>query len=204
MKGIRYLLVLGLVFSCNSSAKKEASAVASEEKIATSENEMESKQEEVAKGTYLCEINGEKWAYTKASGIVSTHARTKKRTALITFTKKLEKGSESIQLHYDADSFQLIIASLQLKFKNKEGKPFTCYYYLSEDTKKKSPDGTLSGNIDLSDPTAASGVAEILNVNIKYEEEKLLSPENGTISLKGLQFKGIGYSDMDKLSNAFK
>ena len=148
----------------------------------------------------LCQINGRDWNYTMASGIVSTHARTKKRTALITFTKKLKKGSESIQLHYDTDSFELIAVSLILKFPKKEEKKlFTCYYDLNPDTRDRYPESELSGTIDLSDSTSTSGTAEIKNLNIKYEKENLQNAEDAVISVTGLKFTNIGYSDIDNL-----
>jgi len=178
------------------------------EKQISSENNSILKKEESTKplpekvtgnSNYLCKINGQDWAYTKASGIVSTHARTGKRTAIITFKRKLEKGSESMQLHYNADSFELEVVSIQLKFPKKDGKLFTCYYDLFPDTRNHSPQSELSGSIDLSDPSSASGVAELKNINIKYEKEALLDPENAVISVTGLKFTDIGYSDLGKI-----
>ncbi|GAA4230557.1 hypothetical protein GCM10022291_01010 [Postechiella marina] len=54
--------------------------------------------------TFLCNIKGEAWNYTKVSGIVSQNKKTQKRTAIITFTKQLEKGKESVQLFYDGNT----------------------------------------------------------------------------------------------------
>ncbi|MCF6348976.1 MAG: hypothetical protein L3J20_11860 [Flavobacteriaceae bacterium] len=183
------------------------------EKQISTENNPVLKKEESTKplpkkvtgnSNYLCKINGQDWAYTKASGILSTHARTKKRTALITFKKKLEKGSESIQLTYDADSFELSTVSILLKFPKKDGKFFTCYYDLFPDTRNHSPQSELSGSIDLSDPSSASGVAEIKNINIKYEKEALLDHENAVISVTDLKFTDIEYSDLDKFVKSYK
>jgi len=206
MKNIALILIIILtIIACKGPSKEN---VDKKSKKAT-----ESAQKETAtskaieksnSGTYLCKINGKDWAYTKASGIISKNRKTQKRMAFITFTKKLERGSESVQLRYDADSFQLHIASIQLRFKNKEGKLFTCYYELFPDTKKKSPNATKAGSIDLSDSSVASGTAEITNLNIKYESEKLEDPTNATISLSDLKFVGVGYSDVEKVANTFK
>ncbi len=205
MKKIIYLLPLILIMSCNTATKKETSISGEEGNVVVQEvKENKSAPKATSNSNYLCKINGEDWAYTKASGIVSTHPKTKKRTALITFKKKLKKGSESIQLHYDADSKELIIASLQLKFKNKDGKLFTCYYYLGPDTKKHSPKSAMSGTIDLSNHTTAFGTAGVSNINIKYEKEALLNPEDESVTLTDLKFTDVGYSDIDKLTNAFK
>lgn len=195
------IIILVAIISFSSCKKNN------EDQVSTDDTSIKNKEvvtkkvvkKETDNSNYLCQINGQDWNYTKASGIVSTHARTKKRTALITFTKKLKKGSESIQLHYDADSFEVIIASLQLKFKNKDGKLFTCYYDLHPDTRDRHPQSELSGSINLSDPSSTSGVAEIKNLNIKYEKEKLLNAEDAVISVTGLKFTNIGYSDIDNL-----
>ncbi len=204
---IKHLVVLflfSLILSCNTVSKNEASKTdeASPVIVKTSTNEKQVK--ETPKETFLCTINGKDWAYTKASGIISKDRKTNKRMALMTFTKKLEKGSESIQLRYDADSFELLIASIQLRFKSKEGKHFTCYYELFPDTKKKSPNAIIMGSIDLSNSDSASGTAEITNLNIKYESEKLEDQANATISLSDLEFSNIGYSDVDKVANTVK
>ena len=183
------------------------------ENSVSSENNLATKKEESAKpllkkvtenSNVLCQINGQSWAYTKASGIVSTHAKTGKRTALITFKKKLEKGSESIQLHYDVASFELEAVSLQLKFPKKDGKLSTCYYDLHPDTRNRNPQSELSGSIDLSDLTAASGMAELKNINIKYEKESLQNVEDAIINITGLKFMNVGYSDIDKFVKAYK
>lgn len=203
MKQITSLLIMiSLLIACNSSVE-EKSPDKSEEQ-ATQVNEQKKTKKTVAAGTYLCKINGKDWAYTKASGIISTHAKTKKRTALITFNKKLEKGSEVIQLYYDANSFELISTTLQLKFKDKEGKLFTCYYGINSENISRHPQSTMSGSIDISDPSSASGTADLSNINIQYEKEKLFDSNNAKINIEGLKFSGVGYSDTDKLSNAFK
>lgn len=170
----------------NSVLKKEKSAKPLPKKVTGNSN-------------YLCKINGLDWAYTKASGIISTHARTKKRTVLITFKKKLKKGSEHFQLTYDADTFQLIAASLQLKFPKKDGSLFTCYYDLKPETRKRHPESEISGSIDLSNSSNASGKAEIKNLNINYEKENLKNLEDAVLTITGLKFENIGYSDTDNL-----
>ena len=206
MKHITILFAFILVLGCNTGTKKETSKAIEDTAatIATENNTVEKEIKKTNTGTILCKINGKEWSYTKASGIISKNRKTQKRMALMTFTKKLKKGSESIQLRYDADSFELLIASIQLRFKSKEGKLFTCYYELFPDTKKKSPDATMVGSIDLSNSSTASGTAEITNLNIKYESEKLEDQANATISLSDLKFSGVGYSDVEKVANTFK
>ncbi|MGJ8593221.1 MAG: hypothetical protein ACSHXF_11775 [Aquaticitalea sp.] len=162
-----------------------------------------STEKETKKTDALCQINGEDWAYTKASGIVSTHAKTKERTAIITFKKKLDKGSESIQLTYDAETSQLIEASVQLRFPKKDGSISTCYYQLKPGLEKFNPQAVKSGTIDLSDPTVASGNAEIKNINIRHEKEKLQNPEDAVVTVSGLKFTNVGYSDIDKFVDAY-
>jgi hypothetical protein len=183
-----------------------------EKQVSTDNNLIENQEEntqplskkETVNSNKLCQINGENWAYTKASGIVSTHAKTEKRTAIITFKKKLEKGSESIQLRYDANSSELEVVSIQLKFQKKEGGVFTCFYELFPDTRDRHPESELSGTIDLSDPSSASGVAEIKNLNIKYEKENLLNLDDAVINITDLKFTDIGYSDITKFVKSYK
>ncbi len=201
-----HLILLAVIISLVSCQNTNEEQVATDKKPVQNQA-AETKplpQKEATSSNTLCQINGKDWAYTKASGIVSTHRKTGERTALLTFTKKLEKGSETIQLYFDADSYELEAAALQLKFKKKEDKLFTCYYTLNAGTRKRNPKSEMSGNIDLSNPTKASGQAEVTNININYEKELLLDPKNATINVTGLKFKDIGYSDLDKVAKSFK
>ncbi|CAN0605202.1 unnamed protein product, partial [Ectocarpus sp. 12 AP-2014] len=120
--------VFSLLMACNTTAKKEETNTEQASPVAVVKSNLEVEAKKDNTSTFLCKINGKDWAYTKASGIISMEGKPRKRTAIITFKKKLEKGSESIQLWYNADSFELITTAVQLRFKNKEGKLFTCYY----------------------------------------------------------------------------
>ena len=198
MKNIIIILSFSLLIaSCKES--KNSNAITE----AVSESKQEIKTDVTIKpssnGTYLCKINGKDWSYTKASGIVSAHAKTGKRTAIITFKKKLEKGSESIQLTYDGDSFQLESATVQVKFPKKGGGRLKGIYGLYDDTRDKNPNSDMSGILDLSNVSTASGHAELVKFNIKYEEDLLESPKDAEISVSELKFSGVGYSDIDKL-----
>lgn len=198
MKKLVVILSLSLVFiSCKESTKDPVD----EESI--NESEQETKAIVIAKPlsttTYLCKINEKDWRYSKASGIVSRHRKTGKRTAIITFTKKLEKGSESIQLTYDGDSFQLESATVQIKFPKKGGGRVSGIYGLHADTRDRNPNSDMSGILDLSNASTASGHAELVKFNIKYENDLLESPKDAVISVSDLKFSGVGYSDIDKL-----
>lgn len=156
--------------------------------------------ESAQNGTLLCEVNGKPWHYTKASGIITADRKTGARTALITFKKKLDKGSESIQLYYAADTYELQKASLQLKFPKNDGKLFTGFYDLSENNKRKwLPSSSLQGSIDLSDTQTASGTAEVIDVAINYEKDKLADTGDAVVTISGLRFSGVGYSDLAKV-----
>ncbi len=152
--------------------------------------------------TYLCKINGENWGYTKASGIVSQNKKTKKKIAQFTFKRKLDKGSESIMLDYDGDSFQLESASLILKFPKKGGGRVSGHYSLFPDTRSQNPNSDLSGTIDLSNPGKASGNAVLTKFNIKYEKELLEHPNrDAVVTITDLKFEGVAYSDVNKVFN---
>lgn len=151
-------------------------------------------------GTLLCEVSGQPWNYTKASGIITTDRKTKARTAIITFKKKLDKGSESIQLYYDADTYELQKISLQLKLAKTDGKLFTGFYDLNGANKYNwLPGSSLKGSVDLSDAETVSGTAEVIDLAISYEKENLANAEDGVVSVSGLRFSGIGYSDLSKV-----
>lgn len=195
-KIIIILTVIVSLVSCKDTNEQQASTDSSsvqQEEV----NDTSAPEEKAVSSNTLCQINGENWDYTEASGIVSTDRRTAKRTALITFKKKLEKGSEHIQLYYDADSFELYAVSLILRHPKKGGGPVTCYYNLNPETRKRNPQSELSGTIDLSDSSSASGVAELKNLNIDNGKEELLNLEDAVLSITGLKFTNIGYSDLD-------
>jgi hypothetical protein len=155
--------------------------------------------ESVQNGTLLCQINGKPWHYTKASGLITADRKTGARTALITFTKKLEKGSESIQLYYNAETYELQKANAQLKFPKAGGGRFGGIYELSDlPHTQKVPGNSKAGTIDLSDPKAASGTANVINAGVLYEKEQLANAEDAVVSLTDLRFAGIGYSDLAK------
>jgi len=149
--------------------------------------------------TLLCQINGEPWAYTKASGIVSRNRQSGKRTAIITFKRKLEKGSESVQLYYNGDSYELEGVSLQLKQAKTDGGLFTAFYVIQPDTRDRYPNTTLSGTLDLSDLEVAAGTAAVTKLDIRWEKDKLEHADDAVISVTDLQFSGIGYSDLVKV-----
>lgn len=151
---------------------------------------------------YLCTIDDKPWSYTKASGIVSRHKKTNKREAIFTFTKQLEKGKEYIQLFYDGDTNELERISIYLKVLNKDGKRKRGMYLYDPNTMKVHPNAQISGTIDLSNPSHASGKAEVIDLNIRYDKSKLQHKEDEIISVKGIEFKGIGYSESGKLFGA--
>lgn len=174
----------------------------------SSENQLETKvmvgqavvktSQPKSNGTFLCKINGKDWAYTKASGIVSRHKKTKKRTAIITFTKQLEKGRESIQLFYDGDTNILEKVTADIKQPKKGGGRMSAMYQLLNQGGTRHPESKVSGTIDLSNPTAA-GTAEVLKMKIRFNEGNLKDDTMRTISFTPINFTGIGYSDSDKL-----
>jgi hypothetical protein len=150
---------------------------------------------------YLCKINGKDWSYTEASGIVDRHKKTGKRTAIITFKKKLEKGSETVQLRYDGDTYELEYLLAHLKLPKKEGGMMTGMFDFYPEAMAKNPNSEMSGKLDLTDPKLASGNAEFKNINMKFEKELLANPDDATISITDLSFKGIGYTNLDKAFN---
>ena len=155
-------------------------------------------------GTYLCKINGKDWSYTKASGIVSRDKKTKKRTAIITFTKQLDKGKEVVQLFYDGDTNQLEQANIHLKVPKTDGKTMTAMYVYHPNTNHFHPNAAISGTIDLSNPSGASGNAEVSDLDVRFDKNEIANANDKLITLEGVNFKGVGYSDSEKLFGSEK
>lgn len=153
--------------------------------------------------TLLCKINGKDWSYSKASGIITKNKRTGEKLATVTFVKKMNKRTESIQLSYDGETLKLknIAISLyieQNKFAGtKGGLTFTDYSLFSSD--KKAENEMLSGTINLTSETVLSGNATAVVVHnakrlIKHESDK-------TITITDLKFDQVPYSDATKPLN---
>lgn len=146
------------------------------------------------KGTYLCKINGKPWHYTKASGLVSRHRKTKKKDATFTFTKKLDKGSEVVQLFYDGDSYQLDRAAVHLKVPKTPNGKMTAMYIYHPNTMKNHPNAQISGTIDLSNPMNASGKAQISELDVRYDKENVKYSRDKIVTVTDINFEGVGYS----------
>lgn len=193
---ITFLVIIFLCASCkeankDSKVENKTSEVVKKEAITTTTPKNS--------GTFLCKINGKDWSYTKASGIVSRHKKTNKRTAIITFTKQLDKGKEYIQLFYDGDTNALEKVTADIKQPKKGGGRMSAMYLIIYEGGKRLPDSSISGTIDLSDDTVASGTAEVLKMKIRFDEGDLEDETMGVISFSSLRFSGIGYSDSEKL-----
>ncbi|WP_225034624.1 hypothetical protein [Winogradskyella sp. SM1960] len=200
-----YIVLLVLIItltSCKESNETNALEQSETTETATAEitnKDTRAKSESINKGTFLCKINGKDWAYTKASGIVNTHAKTKKRTAIITFTKKLDKGSESVQLFYDGDTKALEKVTADIKQPKKGGGTMSAMYQLLHEGGQRLSESKISGTIDLSHATAASGTAEVSNMKIRFKEGNLEDASMAVISFSPIQFSGVGYSDLSKV-----
>ncbi len=189
------LIVIFLLASCRKEVHKDVK-VEQKEQIANTTSTAKTKPE--SNGTLLCKINGKDWYYTKASGIVSRNKKTKKRTAIITFTKQLEKGKESVQLFYDGDTNVLEKVSVILKTPKKGGGTMSAMYQLMHIGGTRLPESEISGTLDLSKPSA-SGSAEVTKMKIRFNEGNLDDESMSVISITPFNFSGIGYSDSEKL-----
>lgn len=202
MKAIKLLIVIALVLTSCKDDKQSATETVKDSETKISEVPTKTINTEVkkdSKGTFLCKINGKDWSYTKASGIVSRHKKTKKRTAIITFTKQLEKVKESVQLFYDGNTYELEEVTAILKLPKKGGGKMSAMYRLQINGKKRLPESKIAGTIDLSNPTAAAGKAEVTKMKIRFEADKLEDETMKVISFTPIDFSGIGYSDSERL-----
>ncbi len=191
-----------ILLACGEANKKEHNSVS------TSENEtLETAKTEIKKtnnNKVLCKINGKDWDYTTSDGMVSRNSSTQVRTATIGFKKQLEKGYESIQLEYDVDKNVLNNVWVQLKRPAKDGKMITAFYTQYGDKIDQDPKASLSGTVSLNEDTRkASGTAEI-TISNDYEQDQLANPEDLLITISGLGFSDISYSDTDDLKKLMK
>lgn len=192
---ISFLTFFFTLISCQKVVKDSKT-----EKVITKDvkTEVISETEKKFNDTFLCNINGKSWSYTKASGIVSRHKKTQKRTAIITFTKQLKKGKESVQLFYDGDTYILEEITAILKTAKKGGGTMSAMYQLKIKGGKRVPESEIRGTLDLSKPTA-SGTAEVSHMKIRFEEDQLADQTMETLLFTPFIFSGIGYSDVEKL-----
>ncbi|WP_339757786.1 hypothetical protein [uncultured Winogradskyella sp.] len=202
-KLIPILMLCAIMLSCRESNKKEQSNEANTEEIIT-QTTKKTTNKTADNATFLCKINGVDWAYTSSDGIVSRNSSTKVRTATIGFRKQLEKGYESIQLEYDVDKKVLNNVWVQLKRPAKDGKLITAFYTQYGDKIDLDPKARLSGTVSLNEDTRkASGTAEIIISN-DHEQDQLSNLEDLLITISGLSFSEVSYSDTDDLKKLMK
>ena len=196
MKILTILILNVVLFSCkneNSSEPKQDVAI----EVATKKNTV---KKTTNKGTYLCKINGKDWHYTKASGVIAKNDNISFRRATITFKKKLDKGTESIQIAYNIDKQTVISAQVILKPNDKNGNRISAFYNMRLGYVK--PNESMSGTIDLSDLKNASGTATITIEN-DYEKDKL-NPEYHVLKITDLSFSSVDYSDINREFDKYK
>lgn len=196
MKFITILLLSLALFSCKNETNTEP-----KEDITTEVVEKKNTAKKTTnKGTYLCKINGKDWYYTKASGVVVKNDNIGFRQATMTFKKKLDKGSESVQIEYNAEEKKVVRVLIRLKQNDKNGEPISAFYNMR--VGYMEPGESKSGTIDLSDVEAASGTAAITIEN-DHEKEKL-KPEDHVLNITDLSFSAVGYSDINREFDKYK
>ncbi|WP_422859479.1 hypothetical protein ACOKFD_00625 [Flagellimonas sp. S174] len=196
MKSLTILLLSIALFSCKNENKKEPEKNVAAQ-MATENSPV---KKTIGKGTYLCKINGKDWYYTSASSVVAKNENIGFRRATITFKKKLNKGTESIQIAYNADEQTVVSALVSLKPNDINGNLISAMYNMRLGYVK--PSESMSGTIDLSDMEAASGTAKITIEN-DYEKAKL-NPEDHILKITDLSFSGVGYSDINREFDKYK
>lgn len=197
------IIILTLLLSCGETVKKTEDRAENLTKI-----DPQNKEKTVANRgdntTYLCKINGEDWGYTSADGLVSRNSSTNIRTATITFIKKLEKGSESIQLEYNVDANTLTRVLAELKRPDKDGNLFTNFYNQAADRLDRNPEASISGTVTLSEDQRVAAGNALFTVQNDFEKDKLGNKGDLLITVSDLNFSGVSYSDTDDLKKLFK
>ena len=203
MQKLPFIFMLTLLFlSCGETDKKPENAA--EPAQATPQSEVMPEAKTAAKRTYLCKINGENWEYTTADGLVSRNSSTNLRTATITFVKKLEKGSEAVQLEYDVDANTLTRVLAELKRPDTEGNLFTNFYNQSANQLDRNPEASMSGTVSLDEDGRVAAGNAVFTVQNDFEKDKLGNPEDLLITISDLNFSGVSYSDTDDIKALLK
>ncbi|WP_339918281.1 hypothetical protein [Yeosuana marina] len=201
-KIIAILTVSAIMLSCGNTDKKEQNSMsASETKTTTT---VKNKIESTSNISLLCKINGEEWGYTKADGLVSRNSSTNVRTATITFTKKLDKGSEAVQLEYDVDKNTLTRVLAELKRPDKEGNLFTNFYNQSANQLDRNPEASMAGTVSLNEDARVAAGTAVFTVQNDYEKDKLGNTSDLLITISDLKFSGVPYSDTEDLKKLMK
>ena len=191
------VLVIGLLFSCGETNKKEAQSESNTLETATTTQTKEAPK--TNKGTLLCKVNGEDWYYTASNGLVSENSKTKVRTAIIGFTRQLDNGKESIQVEYDVKKNALKNIWIQLKRPNKEGQLITAFYTQYGDKLHLKPEASMSGTVSLNESSRkASGTATFTIAN-DYEQKQLANATDLMVTVTDFSFTEVDYSDTDDL-----
>ena len=199
MKKITNLALLcSFLISCSDSNKKEqhTEQTSGNETVETME---QATTQRTGNTTLLCKINGSDWGYTTADGLVSRNSSTNIRTATITFVKKLDKGSESVQLEYDVDTNTLTRVLAELKRPDKDGNLFTNFYNQSANQLDRNPEASMSGTVSLDEDERIAAGNAIFTVQNDFEKDKLGNPSDLLITVSDLSFSGIFYSDTDDI-----
>ncbi|WP_408032668.1 hypothetical protein [Tenacibaculum xiamenense] len=201
MKPLFYIMLFLLTIACKNE-KPDAKIV--EPTIKESEKSIAKTSDEVTnKGTLLCKINDQNWYYTKASGLVTKNKRTDETLATITFKRRMDKKTESVQLDYDVTTKKLKNIGVSIYIEQnklvgfKGGLQRTDYELYASD--KKEPKESLSGTINTSDTKTLSGNA---NAVIVHSLKRLIkNKKDQVIHITDLQFSNVSYSD---ISNGLK
>ncbi|WP_026755637.1 hypothetical protein [Sediminibacter sp. Hel_I_10] len=189
------VILLFSIGSCNH--KKSDATITHSKKPSSAVALKQTTNETKSKDVFLCKINGRDWSYTKASGLVDLNRQRRAREARFTFTKQLDKGKEYIALTYDLGSMALIAADFQIKVPNNSVGILNAYYVLSPEMSDKYPQASLSGTVTL-DGDVAEGSAKVVDLPIRWEANLLANPADAKISVTDLNFKNVGYSDLEK------
>lgn len=102
-------------------------------------------------------------------------------------------------MFYDGDINQLEKANIHLKVPKIDGKKMTAMYIYHPNTMKFHPNAKISGAIDLSNPSNAPGNAEVKDLDVRIDKQNIKHNTNKIITVTGINFKGIGYSEAGKL-----
>ena len=196
-------ILLTLILSCGESDKKAQDTAKGTSEI-TTQSEEKTTAKSTDNTTLLCKINGEEWRYTSADGLVSRNSSTNVRTATITFTKKLDKGSEAVQLEYDVDKNTLTRVLTELKRPDKDGNLFTNFYNQSVNQLDRNPEASMSGTVSLNEGDRVAAGTAVFTVQNDFEKDKLGNASDLLITISDLKFTGVPYSDTDDLKNMFK
>jgi len=200
MKNIIALFVLSIaLISCGEKTEEKQKIVQEASSIAS--ETLKSKSKMPNGETKLCKVDGVDWGYTKGSGIITADKITGKRSAIFTFSRKVLKKKETIQVEYDTETNEIVRVLAHVIRPNKEGIDKVKMFSALKNHKKEYT-GNLQnqGKVNVGDSSiGGSGSAQFCASDPYHDFENKFDEKYRFVEITDLEFKDVGFSDLARV-----